>query len=229
VRTPDNLTFRRGILQANQKQRLETGVWEYGTDTWLQEAVASDPHCSRPLFVDAGAAFGYYSLRALQQPCRSVHAFNPHPKFAGVMKLNVEDNLRQHSLVNDKVCINQVALSNQSGSVNFTFGYGSGIGRGGSDMTEVPMTTLDEFFTKSIDPSVQVIAVKMDVEAQEVNVMNGATQLLKNCRVKHWSIGIHIPRYKAIVEDIMQRNGYTVLQNTDKRQDHGNVEVLASC
>ena len=88
--TPDGLSFRVGsvfgLLNEEQVDRLQSGLWEASTDPWIQQALLTDPHCRRPLFVDAGAAFGYYSLRALQTSCRVVHAFNPHPVFAGFMR-----------------------------------------------------------------------------------------------------------------------------------------------
>ena len=87
--TPDGLSFRTAYplgLGGRDVKRLQSGVWESSMDPWIQQALQSDPRCERPLFVDAGAAFGYYSLRALQSSCRVVHAFNPHPIFAGFMR-----------------------------------------------------------------------------------------------------------------------------------------------
>uniref|UniRef100_A0A7S4V5B2 Uncharacterized protein n=1 Tax=Alexandrium monilatum TaxID=311494 RepID=A0A7S4V5B2_9DINO len=116
IEHPSGLTFRMSILEPGGPEddsdkigRIRRGTWEAAEDPHIQRILDSDPNCSYPVFVDGGAAFGYYSLLAAQKhPCREVQAFNPHPMFAYAMRLNLEDNARAHRIDPSRVCINRL-------------------------------------------------------------------------------------------------------------------------
>ena len=118
VITPDGLSFRLAPPLTRTgwfvEERLRSGIWEPRMAPWIREVLQSDPRCTRPLFLDLGAAFGYYSLQS--DSCRVVHAFNPHPIFASFMRLNVRDNLKRRSILNQQVCVNELALASDSGA-----------------------------------------------------------------------------------------------------------------
>lgn len=211
-----------------KKKRLQSGTWEACEDPWMRKAFASDPTCDRPVFMDVGMAFGYYSIRALQSPCRHVHAFNPHPRFLDAAKSNVEDNLKAGSLVNSRICINQVAVSDHRGTVNFAFGYDKGITRNGLAGVQVPMMSLDDYVASFIPNSTQILMVKLDVEGEEVRAMKGAAQLLKDCRVKYWAIGIHNPGYVKPIVGMLEQHGYTI-EAAGACPGQPNWEILAHC
>ena len=194
----------------------------------MQRILESDPDCTRPIFVDGGAAFGYYSILAMRASrCRQVQAFNPRPKFAYAMRQNVEDSMYNLHLSTTNMCINRVALLSADSTMQMAYGYGGRIGKSGSEAVQVPVTSLDNFFQDHIPAHKKVLMVKLDVEGQELNVMMGARKLLQGCRVKHWVIGIHTKKGAESIERVLKENGYTIIATNDDQQPNG--LVMASC
>jgi len=229
VHHPTGLTFRKHILKSNQPERILSGIWEKQDQVYMERAFKSDPNCTRPVFIDVGAAFGYYSLlAAVSKPCLQVQAFNPHPRFAEVMKLNVEDNIKSELLKSPNICINMAALSDTEGTTYMSFGYGGRIGHTRSSKTvKVPMTTLDAFVEKNVPRDTQILLVKLDVEGQEANVMKGAAKILQGCRVKFWTIGIHSNHLLQPVVDALKDNGYKITKASANGWPNG--QVTAEC
>merc|ERR1712232_581857 len=241
-------TYRRKILMdRNKVRRLHRGVWENSSDPIMRSIFQSDPHCEWPIFVDGGAAFGYYSIMALQEDrgnrCRQVHAFNPHAKFAASMRLNLEDNAERLGLditsnTKQRVCINQVALDAKTHDERkmFGFGYENGLGRGVEQMS-VRVASLDSFFAQWIDSGQldldqekrKVLLVKFDIEAAELEALRGSQELLKNCRVKNWVIGIHDEDFVRPITELLVSNGYNISQAVAFVRGQPNGEVVASC
>jgi FkbM family methyltransferase len=240
---PNGLTFRTAVFEDNsfgassaqftreKSERIESGVWEADQDPYMRKAFNSDPNCEYPLFIDGGAAFGYYSLLAMRlHSCRKVHAFNPHPRFAFAMGLNLQDNTKAQRIDSSSACINKLALAKGKGSVQFNFGYGGGIGVGShSNAVTVPMTDLDGFFDEYVPHGMRVILIKLDVESQELEVMKGATRVLQGCRVKHWAIGIHRDFLLEPVMQILKKSGYTIDSAAKMVAGQPNGEVFAHC
>ena len=227
TRHPTGLTFRKHILDDDKIRRLESGVWEMEEQPYIEKAFNSDPNCTRALFIDGGAAFGYYSILAsVRNPCREVQAFNPHPRFAEVMKLNVQDNVKSGVLTSPRICINKVALSSEEGMANIDFGYGEHISRAN---VPVSMTSLDAFVENNVPGDKKILLVKLDVEGQEANVMKGAAKLLRGCRVKFWSIGIHGAHLLKPVVDALEDNGYAITSAVAVVEGQPNGQVTAEC
>ena len=92
----------------------------------------------------------------------------------------------------------------------------------------VPTVSLDEYFKGFVSPDLQVILIKMDVEGAEFRVLQGAEDLLKNCRVKRWAISVHRPSLHQMVSEILERNGYRI-QTPSAHGWQPNDEILATC
>lgn len=236
IKHPSGASYRTHILTGeNNKGRdkltpIKLGVWEAGQDPQMQAIFESDPNCTRPIFVDGGAAFGYYSVLAMRQShCREVQAFNPHPKFAYAMRQNVEDNIQDLHLSAAKVCINRVALSGADSTMQMPYGYGGSIGKLGPETVQVPVTSLDIFFRKHIPADKKVLMVKLDIEGEELNAMAGARALLRGCRVKHWVIGIHRKTFVEPIVSLLKENGYRITAGETQVPGQPNGLVMASC
>jgi len=237
VRHPSGLTFRTYILDKRQHQaeRLKRGVWEASEQTFIVNAFKSDPNCTRPVFIDGGAAFGFYSLlAAFHSPCREVQAFNPHPLFAECMKQNIDDNVRSGVLRAPKICINQLALAGREGMTKIDFGYDAKVANM-TNMSFIPvpvrMTSLDAWAEQHLPGDKQILLVKLDIEGKEVEALGGATKLLQGCRVKFWAIGIHYPETRSLrsVVATLTKNGYRILSSSRNARGQPNGEVLAQC
>lgn len=231
VKHPTGLTFRTYILdktpELRQEARLKSGVWEQTEQRFIEDVFQSDPKCTRPIFIDGGAAFGYYSLLAsVHNPCREVQAFNPHPQFAESMKHNILDNVKSKVLKAPKICINRLALARKEGKGMIDFGYAGHLESLGRKPVAVQITSLDAFAEKHLPSNKQILMVKLDIEGQEVGALQGATKLLQGCRVKHWAIGIHRNQTDPVVA-ILKRNGYQIVSSSGHGQP--NDEVLAKC
>ncbi|SHG53528.1 methyltransferase, FkbM family [Bradyrhizobium erythrophlei] len=127
--------------------------------------------------VDVGANCGLYT-RKLARLSRKVHAFEPSRKMA--------DLLRRTSASN--VSVHEIALSDQTGSAELfipqnerepVYGLASLEPRLGSSNKEVVSINVP---TARLDAIVHqdVAFVKIDVEGHELNVLNGAVELLEH-------------------------------------------------
>lgn len=131
-------------------------------------------------FIDVGANIGFYSiLMALSGTVREVHAFEASNGAFGELKANIAMN----ALINTRA--HHMAVSDRSGEVDLLVQDPlSGI-NAVRDTTfhnptlysrteKVGATTLDDFFNWSK----RHLAIKIDVEGHEPNVIRGATRLL---------------------------------------------------
>jgi FkbM family methyltransferase len=156
---------------------------------------------------DLGAHAGYFTLLAAKQvgPTGKVVAVEPHPVTLAALKRNLEINGESKVTVLDK------ALTNvQDGEVSFStdvvgFGYGSAVVPEGGAF-KVKTATLDALMEQGL-PHPDVI--KMDVEAQEANVMEGATRILSACRTS-WIISMHEHGVAVRTIEALCRSGHDV-------------------
>jgi len=134
-----------------------------------------------PLVIDVGAYVGAYSLRA----CRggaSVIALEPDPENYSVLKANLELNGC------DKVKPLMVAAGSKEGMVNLYWGKfytTSSIVPSFYDATSeikarVRVDTLDSILSREgLLPESRIDFIKVDVEGAEVDVLKGASEVLK--------------------------------------------------
>lgn len=130
--------------------------------------------------IDVGANMGLYTLTlsSLVGESGVVHAFEPEPRAFETLSHNVSLNGRTN------IVLNQVAVSNESGSATLYDTNESGLaGLGktsrGSGVGEiaVPLTTIDEYASSKRIPRVD--CMKIDVEGYEGHVLRGAQSLLQ--------------------------------------------------
>lgn len=136
--------------------------------------------------LDIGANIGWFSLVAAKCTGKSgrVHAFEPHPQTAAMLKRTVAENdLRS------QVSVWEFALSDKWGKADLNWGRGTdnpgGAFLGAAGATErgkfesVAVTTapLDELL-----PEVAPDFIKIDVEGAEARALNGAKRAIRNRR-----------------------------------------------
>jgi len=143
----------------------ELNWWEDGVDQEIMREL--DKNC---VFVDGGAAFGYYSILA-RRAGATVHAFNPHPRFAAEMRENLALNN-----ITDGVHIHEAALGAEKGHARLEYGTGAQLGRG----VPVRVTTLDELDLR------RRAVVKLDIEG---HALRGAPRLVAQNTT--WFIAAH--------------------------------------
>lgn len=146
---------------------LATGTYETETLDVIREL--------RPgqVFVDLGANLGFFSVlaaRAVGDGGR-VHAFEPTPGTAALLRRNVDDNG-----LAARVAVVAQAVADRVGTVRFATFDGAAQGNQiAVDDTgrsiEVPLTSLDAYFEPMGWPRVDLI--KMDIEGAELPALRG--------------------------------------------------------
>lgn len=133
------------------------------------------------VFYDVGANYGFYSALALSRGA-IVHAFDPSEHCMQFLKRNTGAS-------NERTTLNQVALSDAEGTVDFfdtSFGYKSGM----STISEVIARSNSMAYQKSVVPAMKLdtyvqnhdipTIIKIDVEGAEAKVLNGARETLRS-------------------------------------------------
>ncbi|MBU0625180.1 FkbM family methyltransferase [Patescibacteria group bacterium] len=131
-------------------------------------------------FFDVGANYGFYTLLA-QSFSAEAHAFEPNPEICKLL----EKTFNGENAVGVK--INQIALADTIGEVNFYDTSAAGLSGRGTIISEtaenmsnflkvqrVPTTTLDQYVEKFGRPTF----IKIDVEGAELAVINGGIKTL---------------------------------------------------
>lgn len=137
------------------------------------------------LFVDVGANYGYYScLWAATNSENRVIAFEASPRNISPLRENIINNHIQ-----SRVDIYDIALGKEIGNLPFSFMSDEQTGWGGLSLKDeintinVPVVTLDKFWAETSNPRINVL--KIDTEGADTWVLEGASQLLKEKRIKH--------------------------------------------
>jgi len=161
-------------------------------------------------FIDVGANCGIYTvLGAVINPNLQVVAIEPVPKVCGALRRNVEQNG-----LSSRVTIMNVAAGDSNGVVNFheaqnasmgslaVNGYQGQAGR----VIQVQCRTLDCIVEElGIEPDF----IKIDVEGYEHVVLDGASQLLRNCRPRIVLEANPGDPWEKLTETLVT-NGYTL-------------------
>lgn len=138
---------------------------------------------SASVVLDIGANIGAYSvLLASLSSVREVHAFEPNPQTFGQLEENVALNSNA-----SKISCHRVALSSKSGTTSF--GVVSDLS-GANSIIDTSIHEAESFVrtvdvdTSPLDDALTVngetVAIKIDVEGHELQVLRGATQFLRN-------------------------------------------------
>jgi FkbM family methyltransferase len=160
--------------------------------------------------LDAGANVGFYTLRLAQAvgPGGRVHAFEPDDD--AVTRL--QENLRLNGF-QDRVSVYQQALTNKTGCATFYRSEPTHSGWGSlvefSDIAvaqmSVPAITLDDFLHAHDISSIDF--AKIDVEAGEFELLEGATQALSQQRIRYLLLefnGIRLAQRARTLADLLQ-------------------------
>lgn len=159
---------------------------------WLLEALPEDG-----VFVDVGAAVGYYSILAkrLHGNLRVV-AFEPLPRHAAALRRNLELN----GLAPDAVEVRELAIGRHSGLGTLSDeGYSSALSSTG---IVVRMATMSE----AVADLRRVDVLKMDVQGAELELLGDMPSF-----VKHLLVGTHSRTLHEQAKAVMTAKGYDIL------------------
>ena len=166
----------------NAKQQVKELVKDAFPSMWLQWHFMKRPKSAErelsyldkvipddAVTVDVGANCGLYTRR-LARLSRQVHAFEPSQQMARLLRRTSARNVSVH----------EVALSDHDGEDGLVYGLASLEARADPSArivsAHVPIARLDAVIDQD------VAFVKIDVEGHELNVLNGAVELLERCQ-----------------------------------------------
>ena len=170
---------KKMLLKVNGLDAIASSIYWHGIEAFESETLALFFKLTRggDVFFDVGANIGLYSLVAsLSHPDIKVYAFEPDPTIFDCLKNNVEIN---H--VNN-VHLNCSAITNYDGDITLYLVPGASAStvegfKKASEAISVPALSLDTFVTKNNISRVDLI--KIDTEATEPQVLEGARKLIK--------------------------------------------------
>jgi len=139
-------------------------------------------------FIDCGACFGQYSLRALSLGAKVV-AFEPDPRLIKALNVNIDLNPG----FRERFVLYEGAVGHENAIVSM------------DDLESVPMINLD-YFIEIYQPTF----MKIDVEGMEGVVIEGAVKMLEKYKPKllienHGNLGSNITLSYEAAERIKER------------------------
>lgn len=191
------------------------------------------------VFIDIGAAIGYYTiLLKLLRPDAIVEIFEPLELHRQYMIENFSINEIDISTIN----IHEAAVSNRVGTATFIQNrYGSSLAgkslhtgvrgliksilqRRKLKRAKIPITTLDSLTSEL---SLPISMAKVDVQGFEIEVLQGATNLMHSKLVISWIISTHSVAIHNLVRAMLQKYDYQILVDESEVENQPDGLIIA--
>jgi FkbM family methyltransferase len=196
----------------------KTGLWDVHIYAVLSKIVVDACGKDRVIILDVGSNLGYFSQALLSWGCE-VWAFEMQEEMAARVELGATFNGAL-----ERLHVVRGALSNKTGNVKRVVTDGGNFGGVGIPRADwkgktetVVARTLDEALQKI--QGFDVLAMKLDVEGHELQVLQGAVDLLKAGRIRHilmeFSAKFVGVREAVEILDLLFASGYTSFTQLD--------------
>ena len=191
------------------------------------------------VFIDVGANTGLYSILAALLGVPEIHAFEPVPGIAAILRSNLNASLAGLST---QVLVHQLALADQEGVMKLYLPHqGHGLIETSaslnpefravhSDVYDVETATLDRLLALHQRTDQPAVMMKLDVETCEPFVLQGADQLIRTNRP--WIVSEILPSSDLeFFYRWMQEANYRhyALLPPNQIVPSGQIEVSLSC
>jgi FkbM family methyltransferase len=178
----------------------------------LQAFAAGMP--ARPVFLDIGAAVGYYAILIKQRwPAARVIAVDPLAHHLAALR----DNTRLNGLPADAIEILEMAVGTLTGFADFVdAGYGSSLADAalapkGRGLPVLQVRTLP--LAALLADCAPVHLMKMDIQGAELEVLAAAQDALAAGQVQHAMIGTHSRTLHEQVRSLLRGCGFTIVHD----------------
>ena len=185
------------------------GRVDWGAETLLAEYVGSRGNRSERDFIDVGANIGFYSL-LMSPEVRRVHAFEPDPRNLRPLRANAERAANVDVIAQAAAASEGERLFDVSGGHELN--HLASADAPGEGLLPVAATTLDAC-RAALPSGVRVVAVKIDVEGFECEVLDGARELTRRDRpvfLIEFSTGESATNTPERLEGFLQANDYAL-------------------
>lgn len=204
--------YRRQLIGLQLDRYKTTNLHEPEEERHFVEAFAR----LKPgdVFLDVGAAVGYYSLLAARNgKALDIRAFEPQPR----MRRDLEQNIVLNAARG--IVIEPVAVADEEGWCRIDGGFGAAIGPGRG----VRQTTLDLFIAGLGKP---VGLVKLDIQGAELRAIRGARGSF--ARIANWIVGTHSPELHRDCLAALREGGYQILHEDPQPRGQPDGIISAS-
>lgn len=160
----------------------------------------------RPLFVDIGAAVGYYSILIRQAfPEARVVAVEPLPQHVAALEANVALN----DLPIDAIDIAKVAIGPYDGEAQFVDkNFSSHLRRSETVSTSIAVKTMKlSTFVAAYEP---IHLAKMDIQGAEVDVLSASQEMLAAGHIRHLVLGTHGTKLHIAARTLLEQSGFEI-------------------
>ena len=159
-----------------------SGYTHYSGEDWIISFVKSRIASTRPVIIDVGANVGDYASAVIDSFGRkniTVFCIEPSPATFQILskKLPEDGNIRLYNMgFSDKAGTAKLYSNGEGEGAASMFSKHFHIGANAAHIEEVALTTLDEFCQAHDIEKIHFL--KMDVEGNELNILNGATRMI---------------------------------------------------
>ena len=215
------ITYLLNYKNSIDRQMLVDGGYEIAQLEILTSLIRKHA-CTE--FYDVGANIGLYSLTVSKIPSITViQAFEPVPSNISQLNTNIWLNKKE-----DYIKVHAYGLSDEENEVSFLENTGNSTGRSRIKSTNVNILNANQF----IDTTIKVfrldalnatkgknIAIKIDAEGHETQIINGMIDFLKNNRCV-----LQIETYSPDkLTALMRSKGYILLEAIDTDHYYSNI------
>lgn len=211
----NGLKIRREDLMDLQVQRYTSpgnpNLHEPVEESWLLRSFGDDTP-TQPVFLDIGAAVGYYAILVKQRwPQARVVAVDALARHLRALA----ENARLNGLRDGDIEVLQVAVAQAEGHTEFAdMGYGSSLAE---EMPEAWRAKVAVIRVRTrplaalLEELPPVHLMKMDIQGSEVGVLKAARGALAAGRVRYALVGTHGSQRHEGVRDLLRKCGFTIL------------------
>lgn len=159
--------------------------------------------------IDVGANIGNHSVFFANFIAEKVISIEANPELLPILEKNLENNTKLSKII-------PKGLGKEKGTANIHFPLQDNVGAGRllAGPGSIPITTLDEIAPKS-----GVFLVKVDVEGMEMDVLSGATNLIKHQHPNFVIEAATQPEFDNI-RKFLSPYGYTMLAQWNDTPTH---------
>jgi FkbM family methyltransferase len=183
------------------------GLHEEHIDRVISAAVSQGDTC-----VDVGANIGYFAVKMAHQagPSGHLYCFEPDAANFEVLQKNVALAERRTRC---SIVAKQMAVSSRAATMELLAGAECtghqvrDIGADARGSNTVTAITLDEELANEEKP---IALVKVDVEGHELDVLRGASVLLREQRVRRWVLEVWPGKDVIEIERLLTQCGYKI-------------------
>jgi len=183
------------------------------------------------LIVDVGAEVGYYTKRALISASDEciIHAYEPDREAFSHLQAVIGD----HPSGNKRVKAHNTAIGCRTGTTTIYTGHKSSTckkkPKWSKSSYQVDTRSIDDLYLAT---DLVIDILKIDTEGYELEVLQGATEMIKNKRINHIILEVHYPMIPPkegdIILALLKRNTYKVIEIKEPSCNNGNVSFIAS-